>query len=716
MDIISTHRSNGLFISINQGGSWNTKHIDDTYGWEVLIADFDEDGNFDIFDGTDWDYIKIFYGCGADSVVQGPAPALEYLNGHARGFNAIDINNDSRLDLIGTASEWNGSGTNRSFLRAYLNIDTLPSDTIEWTASIGPEDSLAYNPNWLESSYNSAADLDGNGYIDQVAYYNSGELVIFWGFTLGDSFYWEPDTLASLSGVRAASIYDIDEDGELDLLVGGMDSFDGFKIYYGDGSGNFSKDSISLDHGVTSFHGHALKFGDINGDGFNDIVVGRYDFGDDGFEVLFKKLTDVSAKSIIIPGSFVEPATSFYPEVVYENLGTDTADFQALVSIDSAGNNLYLEGNMVNLGSGSSDTVSFPEFIVAGSHGVVYEVSAFTIMAEDSNPSNDTVSIKTSVFKVNDELISNWAVSPPIIDGVIDTAAGEWDSSFIYDISDVAGKVDGIPDLPGECYLYLLNNDSTLYFGIDFISDATLDTAVGGGPSDGISMFIDENNDDVWDLDSTEGFYQLGWNGHSDTLVYTSQPDSISEQWGNPSGISFGRTLVDNQQYEISIPMGADSIFKHYLNNTSLPDTLGVLIASMNVGDTNFIGGVWPTEVDATFGENPPPSEFGNLILSANPSGVEEENNLPEVYSMKVINPLSSSGDLKISFAVPLKTNSIELYIFDITGRVINKMVKSNVSPGFYSVKFKNNLIAGVYFVQFKAGGFSNVKKAIILR
>lgn len=717
MDIVSTHRNDGLYFSRNDGGSWSTTHLDGTYGWRTFLADFDGDGNYDIFDGTDYYYIKIFYGDGSGNFLQGPAPQLEYFEGHGKGFNAIDINSDLRLDLVGIASVMD-----RSFLRVYLNIDTLASDTIEWTSSVGPDDSLAYSPKVLSSSSNSAADLDGNGYIDQVAFYRNGELVIFRGNASGDSLYWVQDTLdTSADTLRTASLYDINEDGELDILAGGRENFNGFKVYYGDGAGNFSADSIPLDHGVTNARGRALKAGDINNDGLTDIVTSRYTSDFDGFEVLYRKGEgDVAATSILAPGSFVEPGDSISPVAVYENLGTDTATFEAGINIDSAGSWLYGAHGTLTLAPGAADTLSPPPFTQIGDHGVVYDIEAYTKMQFDVNSSNDTISGKTSVFEVQDELLSSWDGSPPTVDGVIDTTAGEWDSSFVYDISDVAGNLDRSPNLPGECYLYILNDSSNLYCGIDFVSDTTLDDPTpGGGAADMVVEFFDENNDDVWDTDSTEGQYRFAWIEGCDTIVYSALPDSLYTEFGSPSSILFARTLDDHQQYEFSIPFGDDKTLKHYLNNSGLPDTMGMLIAAMNAHDTSTaLGGVWPTEVEVDMGrENPEPTVFGNVILAGKPeSGIKDNPDAPSEYSIKLLNSVSYSGNLEVRLGIPGETERLEISLYDLSGRAREKIVKKSVKPGVFNAKIKGNLTAGVYFVEMTAGEFRDVQKAVVLK
>jgi len=284
-DLVVGLRGCGLYIATNNEGMWSTACIDSTYSWQVLLADFDLDGNIDIFDGTDWGYIKIFYGNGSGGFTQGLAPVSESNYGHARGFNALDLNGDGRVDLIGPASEWMTAGGNKEYMRAYLNTGT--PGTIQWSSSVGLSQQVAVER--MDALLSpSAGDLNGDGYIDQVAYTTEGDILLFEGGTSDGQLGWTQSIFDTLdTGPSTVGIADLNDDGNLDVHAAGNYLFNGVKVYLGDGSGNFTFGSLPLDHGVGDLN--SFSVGDINGDGATDIVTVRYaESSQDGFEVLYQ--------------------------------------------------------------------------------------------------------------------------------------------------------------------------------------------------------------------------------------------------------------------------------------------------------------------------------------------------------------------------------------------------------------------------------------------
>ncbi|MEJ2545682.1 MAG: VCBS repeat-containing protein, partial [Calditrichaceae bacterium] len=284
MDAVVAVRSNGTYVCINNGDSWAVSNIDGSYGWQVLIDDFDKDGNLDIVSGTDWTYIKVFYGDGSGSFTLGASPQLEQSNGDCKGLNVVDINNDDRPDLIGLVSEWYGGGSNQYFLRAYANIDT---GNINWT-SVGHPDYYSSYPNWTQSSPNSSGDLNKDGYIDLVGYTWDNRLNIYHGGAVDDSLTWTEENVATLTApVTAAAMFDLDNDTYLDIIYGGYTNFNDLHIYYNDQVGSFVYDSVKVDFGIGDFH--SLKAADITGNGWNDIIASKYSGSNDGF-VFFRNV------------------------------------------------------------------------------------------------------------------------------------------------------------------------------------------------------------------------------------------------------------------------------------------------------------------------------------------------------------------------------------------------------------------------------------------
>jgi len=112
------------------------------------------------------------------------------------------------------------------------------------------------------------------------------------------------------------------------------------------------------------------------------------------------------------------------------------------------------------------------------------------------------------------------------------------------------------------------------------------------------------------------------------------------------------------------------------------------------------------------YGFIPPDEPIGILPISSEiPLNYNLHQNYPNPF-----NPVT-----KIKFDIPkydkLDTRFVQIIIYDILGREINKIVNESLRPGTYEVQYNStSLASGVYFYSLITNGYSATKKMVILK
>ncbi len=207
----------------------------------------------------------------------------------------LDYDGDGDVDML----DGNISFTDIQFLRngraQYGGTDSMIAQDTLWQSG-GKQ---LYMPNWPAASY---ADADGDGKKDILISphdfvgaenYRCIALYKNTGTVAAPIFTYQHDTFLVEKSIDAGTasypaLYDYNRDGRLDLFVGSEGYFQPggtsrSRVSYYQNSVSGSKTSLTLQTGdfgnmfAQNFSGAAPAFGDIDGDGLDDMVIGHTD-------------------------------------------------------------------------------------------------------------------------------------------------------------------------------------------------------------------------------------------------------------------------------------------------------------------------------------------------------------------------------------------------------------------------------------------------------
>jgi hypothetical protein len=226
----------------------------------------------------------------------------------------------ARLGTSLASGDWNGDGWADLLVGAPLQGGEV-KDAGAAFVYYGDETGFAQQPGWQAAGEQvgewfgcavaDAGDIDGDGFSDVAvgaSHYSNGENdeggVFFFagsGDGLADSTTWsvEGDTTASGFGYSLARAGDVNGDGYSDVIVGAFRYSNGEEeegravVYYGSPHGPFEDFSWTAEGDqVGAWFGYSVAgAGDVNLDGFSDVVIGApyYDGGqtDEGAAFLY---------------------------------------------------------------------------------------------------------------------------------------------------------------------------------------------------------------------------------------------------------------------------------------------------------------------------------------------------------------------------------------------------------------------------------------------
>ncbi len=257
--------------------------------------------------------------------------------------SAGDVNGDGYTDVIIAASFWDGEATDEGRVYVYHGSSSGLSSTPAITLDPTNQASAFFGSTSIGDGISTAGDVNGDGYADVVIGANGfttetgaeGRTYIYYGSASGlpanPSLTLDPtDQVNSNFGYAVATAGDVNSDGYADVVIGAV-LWDGEAtdegrayIYYGSSSGLSSTPALILDptnQAIASFGGAVATAGDINGDGYSDVIVGAYRYDGEAID---------EGRSYIYHGS--SSGLSSTPALILDPTNEASARFSASVS------------------------------------------------------------------------------------------------------------------------------------------------------------------------------------------------------------------------------------------------------------------------------------------------------------------------------------------------------------------------------------------------
>ncbi len=349
------------------------------------IADVDGDGNQDLLitgddSGSSANPTTTLY---LGDGIGGFTEAGAGLTSVDKGSTSIaDVNEDGNPDLLIT-------GRNANF---------NPTATLYLGDGTGGLTEAGAGLTGVRNGSTSIADVNGDGNEDLLITGEDSGGTPTATLYLGDGNGGFTEANADLAGVSglshsSSSVADVNEDGNLDLLITGKDLGGGptATLYLGDGNGGFTEAGAGLT-GVD--FGSSTSFADINGDGNEDLLITGQNSGGSPTATLYRNGADTAAPDAVKSLT----ATAAPDTVALEWRASDSSDvaryrvYRDTASIDSSAG----PSGLAAYDSTAAGDTTFADTNVTPGQTYYYRVTAVDSASNESSFSGEASAVPQS--------------------------------------------------------------------------------------------------------------------------------------------------------------------------------------------------------------------------------------------------------------------------------------------------------------------------------
>jgi len=293
---------NGSPSGLTSSYNWSYSGLAGSFGWTVAGAgDINGDGYSDVIIGAP-DYYNGSFTVGRFFIFNGSSDGLSstpsFMKSGSNSGTTIyrigrcaasagDVNGDGYSDVAVGVSNGVFASYSNGGVEVYYGSASGISASPSWSKSSG------VSQDEFGSSVATAGDLNGDGFSDIIAgawklNSESGAAYVFYGSQSGlssDAGWTASGSYGSWYGYSVSGAGDVNGDGYGDVVVGAplLSSYGGAYVYHGSSAGlSASPNWQFVSFSANSRFGISVACaGDVNGDGFSDVLMGqsRYQIG-----------------------------------------------------------------------------------------------------------------------------------------------------------------------------------------------------------------------------------------------------------------------------------------------------------------------------------------------------------------------------------------------------------------------------------------------------
>jgi len=529
-----------------------------------------------------------------------------------------------------------------------------------------------------------SADVNGDGYIDVLGAAGYADDITWWENADGSGISWTEHIVDDdFDGAQSVFSADVNGDGYMDVLGAATAAGD---ITWWENVGGSG--TSWTEHTVDGYFGGAWSIfsADVNGDGYMDVLGAAY-FADD---ITWWENVDGSG-------------TSWTEHTV-------DGDFDGAQSVHSA--DVNGDGYMDILGAASiADDITWWENVDgSGTSWTEHTVDgafdcAQSVYSTDVN-GDGYMDVLGSARNADD--ITWWEnVGGSGTSWTEHTVDGDFDGAHSVYSADVNG--DGYMDVLGAA---AYADDITWWENVGGSGVSWTEHTVDGNFNGARSVYSTDFNgdgymdvlgaanldDDItwWDL--TNGYTPDGWL-ESSILYVQSDPDWQWVDWtcSTPAGTSVSFQVRASDDY-MNMGVWSDTL--------SDPCSLeGILIDNDSYFQYRAI--VQTSDPNAT-------PIINDVTVSWNPVSIEDITEpIPPGITFLPITPNPVAGSPVIRFGLP-EPNSVNISIFDLSGRLISEIHGNDYSPGYHDVLL-GDMSPGVYFCRMISDDFKATQRFVVI-